>query len=201
MNWNDWEFVWKRQELPKGPDAEIEKLKAAFEAKHQQMRRALLVRDYSEMGAGVVVCVFLARVGWRLGAHGWPFVIVIALVLGVTAVFVRERWRARRAVMSPTASVLEKVEADLAELRHQKGLIGKVALWYIAPLYTAIVIGVVTLATAKPWFDPVLLSANLGFQTLVCGFAWWINHRALHQRIKPRLAELEKLHCDLRSNS
>ena len=37
MNWNDYEAVWKRQELPVGADADLATLRETFETKRRKM--------------------------------------------------------------------------------------------------------------------------------------------------------------------
>src|SRR4051812_16811391 len=111
MNWNDWEFIWRRQEPPVGSSANLQKLKTSFEARHQTLARSMLVRDFSELAAAVFLSGLFAWRGWRLGGAGWPFAIVVALFLGVAVVFIRERLRARRSRVSPSAPLLEKVAA------------------------------------------------------------------------------------------
>jgi hypothetical protein len=145
----------------------------------------------------------LGAFGWHLGRAGWPFVIVVALILGVSAFFVRERIRARRSRTGPGASVLEKVGADLALLRRNRALLANVAAWYIAPLFAAELIVVATIrANAKPWElqrDPVFLSGFILVLLAVNAWAWAINRRAVRRTIDPRIAELEKLRNDLLS--
>ena len=205
MNWDDWNFIWRSQELPQGSDAELEKLRQAFEQQHRTLRRTLAVRDFSELATGVFVIALFAHRGWRMGTSGWPFLIVIALCAGVMTVFVRERLRARRKELPVESSLREKVEADLAELRHQRRLLGTVVLWYVLPLFAATIIGFLTLAlharSAPVMHDPLFLAGFIAFFAAVGLFAWYSNHRALKRRLEPRIAELEKLHRDLVSGT
>ena len=95
MNWNEWEFVWKRQDLPVGAGADVAKLMETFEAAHRRMARVLLVRDLTEASAGVLVSGVFAFTAWRMGRAGWPIAIAVALCLGVTGVFLWERVKGR----------------------------------------------------------------------------------------------------------
>ncbi len=203
MNWNDWEFIWRRQKAPVGADADIERLKEAFEATHRMQARALMVRDFTEASAGVLAAAALGFFGYRMGRAGWPFVLVVALILGVAGFFILERFRARRRRVGPSATVLERVEADLAEMRRQRRLLMSVAVWYIAPIFLSEIIVVATVgARARSWElqrDPVFIGGMLLFLLIVNAWAWHINRRVVHKRIDPRLAELEKLRNELLS--
>jgi hypothetical protein len=204
MNWNDYEAVWKRQELPIGADADLASLRETFEAKRRKLQGILLVRDFTETGAAVFVSAALGFAWWQLGQSGkagWPMAFAIALSLGVAGFFVRERLRARRNRLPPGAPLLAKVEADLAELRHQRGLLRNVAGWYLAPIFAAELIVVATISLqASPWSlqrDPLFLGGMIAFFALTNWGVWLINRRAVRKQIEPRLAELEKLHRDL----
>ena len=203
MNWSEWEFIWRRQEPPAGPGADIEKLRQMFEASHRRLARALLVRDLSEASAGVCAATFLGAFGLHMGRSGWPFIIVVALILGVSAFFILERIRARRRRVDPIARILDKIEADLGELHRQRRLIENVAIWYIAPLFLAelIVLAAIS-AHAKPWDlqrNPWFMAAFILFLLAVNFWALRINQRAVRKTLTPRIAELEKLRDDLLS--
>jgi hypothetical protein len=196
MNWNDWEVIWRRQELPIGAMAEVEKLKQTFAAKRRKTACAMLARDVSEAAAGVIVSTAFALLWWKMGAAGWPFGIAILLVLSISGVFVRERWRVRRGRIAADAPMLAKVGADLAELRYQRRLTLAVRTWYLAPLAIAVLIVLVTLYVhQKPWErQPVFMGVFVIFYALLNWLAWTINRRAVRDRLDPRIEEFEKLH-------
>ncbi len=201
MNWNDYEAVWRRQPLPLGAMADLATIKETFEAKRRKMAATLFVRDIAEASAGIVVCVVFAFFWWQQGAKGWPIGLAIALTLGVTLSFVRERIRANRYQIGEEAPMLAKLEADMAELRHQRRLLLNVWKWYLAPLGAA---GLIVLANflfrAPAWALTLHLLFLAGFLPVfgfTFWFAWKINRRAVRQRIEPRLLELEKLRSEL----
>jgi hypothetical protein len=136
-----------------------------------------------------------------LGKAGWPFAFVLLLLLFVTARFVWERIRARRRKLGDEASLLDKVEFDLAELRHQERLLHGMWWWYLGPIAIAVLIGHFTLhfQLPEPQRDPVICAGFVVFYALCFWFAWWINHQAARKQLEPRLAELEKLRRDLQS--
>ncbi|MBI5380710.1 MAG: hypothetical protein HZA31_02300 [Opitutae bacterium] len=201
MNWNDYEAVWKRQELPVGSAADLANLRATFETKRRKLHATLQVRDLTETGAALIVLVSFALFWRHVGVAGWPMAFAMLLILGVAGFFVRERIRARRHQVSAEAPLLAKVEADLAELRHQRRLLRTVWAWYLAPCAGAMAIHVgVMLHHAKNWEairEPVFLLRLSAFFALVFWLAWAIKRRALRRQVEPRIAELEKLHRDL----
>jgi hypothetical protein len=200
MNLNDYEAVWKRQPLPAGEQTDIAGMRKKFEGRHRLMTVSLLVRDWLEIAVcGVMVATYL-WFWYKAGRAGWPLGVAILLVLGVAVLFLRERRRARRNRPGVDASLRSKVEADLAELHHQRWLLLKVWLWYIAPFAVAMLLHVSVIMRAKSW-DPVLGPLTLGlaclFIALACGGTWAINRVSVRKWIEPQIAELEKLQREL----
>lgn len=197
MNWNDYEAVWKRQDLPVGASADLTTLKSSFETKRRKLNAALLVRDYTEATAGILGSIAFGLIWWQQGRDGWPIGLAILLMLGVSAVFVRERFRARRSRLTPDASLLDKLSANLAELRRLRHLTLTLWWWYLGPILVAmIIVGRTITHNRPPWDisrDPVFVTGYWIINAFFFWFAWAINHRALRKRIDPRIAELEKL--------
>jgi hypothetical protein len=205
MNWSDYEAAWKRQKLPVGMGADLPTLRATFEARSRKMHGALLVRDLAESGAGLVVVGAYAFFWWRLKAAGWPLAFAIALILGIGGVFVRERFRARRLRLGADAPLLAKVEADIAELRHQRRLLQTVWAWYLAPCAGAMAIQAAVVIRRLPSWDPLreppIFLGFIAFFAVIFWFVWHLNRVAVKKQIQPRLDELEKLRADLLSES
>lgn len=201
MNWNDYEAVWKRQALPLGAEADMAHLLATFETRSRKLHAVVMVRDLAEAGAGILVACANAATWWHIGRAGWPMAIAMALILGVSAVFLGERLRARRARLGPDAPLIAKVDSDIRLLRRQCRLLRSVWAWYLAPCAAAIAIQVGVVVRRLPRWDPVREPAYLlGFFilfALVFGFAWAINRRALRKRLLPRLEELEKMRREI----
>lgn len=201
MNWNDYEAAWKRQELPAGTDADLSTLRDTFEAKRRKLAATLLIRDWIEISACAVVVVSYVSFWREVGPSGWPMALAILLILGVAAIFLRERLRTRRHRLGADSPLLAKIEADLAELHHQRRLLLRVWVWYIAPGATAVLIHTsVMIAQARPGSslrEPVSLVVVVFFLAVLCWFVWMINRRAVRKRIEPRLAELEQLRQDI----
>lgn len=204
MNLSDFEAVWKRQELPRGSEADLAALHATFATKNRKLAVTLLVRDFAEASAGIFVAVVMGFVGWKLGRTAWPVAVAIALVLGVTGFFLCERVRAHRRKLGAEAPMLAKLEAEIAELGHQRRLLLNVWKWYLAPLAAAIVVFCLTIRAHMPAWSPAREPWFMGGYFLLVAammvVVWWMNRQAVRRRIEPRLIELEKLRSDLLSS-
>jgi MFS family permease len=217
MNWNDYEAIWKRQELPVGVHADFAVLRETFEKKRRRLSATLFARDLLEAAAGVFVSGVFAYTWWQMGRGGWPMAFAIALILGVSGFFVRERVRAHRLQLGADVPLIAKVEADIAELRHQRRLLLNIWSWYLLPCIGAIAIfgaTVVRLLIVSPppgvilsalWEHPAALAWIILYVAVILPLCFWgvwtINRRAVRKQLEPRLEELEKLHRELRSSS
>lgn len=200
---NEWDFIWRRQKLPEGKTADIATLLANFEAQRRKQARTFWLRDIGEASASLLVAVVFGVIALKspkLGYWIWPAVL---LVLGVGSVFVRERLRARKLKTDPAKPLLEKLGADIAELRHQRRLLLNLGVRYFAPLSGAmLLIGGSMALNASPTavlmlHDPFVISWLVGYALLCIGlgaFAWMSIRRTVRKRIEPRLEELVKLH-------
>lgn len=200
MKLSDYEAVWKRQPLPRGMDADLDELKRTFETARRKMAATFLARDWLELLACAFMTVVYALFWKKVGPDGWPMGFAILMILLVAGVFIRERLRTRRNQLGADASLLAKISADLAELRHQRRLMQRAWLWYIAPCAVAMLIHAsVIVRRTRPWDplrEPVSIAVILAFVTLLCRGVWTIHRRAVRLRIEPRIAELEKLQRD-----
>ena len=115
MNLNDYESAWKRQELPVGANADLKSLQETFETKRRKLAATLMARDCLEATTGILVSGLLAYFWWHFGKEGWPMAFAIALILGVSGFFVRERLRAHSLRLGTEAPLLAKIEADITE--------------------------------------------------------------------------------------
>jgi hypothetical protein len=201
MNWSDLEMIWKRQQLPRGADADLATLRSTFEKKSRQQAKTLLVRDSAEALAGAVVMMFIAVVWWHQGRAGWPAGIALLLILGVTLFFARERWRARRRHLPAEAPLLMRLDADIAELKRQRHLLWNVVWWYLAPIGAAIGLMSYSLGRGRQSWEVTGQWWFLGFYWLfvvaLLFWIWRVNRRTVRHRVVPRLVELQKLRADL----
>lgn len=212
MNLNDYEGIWKRQPLPVGATADAAELRATFETKHRKLAGSLLMRDILEAAAGLLVAGVFGKIWWHIGAAGWPLALAIALLLGVSGFFARERLRARRLRLGADAPMLAKIDADITELRHQRRLLLNLGSWYLAPIAAAMVIFVIAVARLLPpeflqalRNQPSALAWIAGYLFVVMPLLFWgiwtMNRHAARKQIEPRITELEKLRTDLLSSA
>lgn len=204
MNWNDVKATWASQKLTTAPLADPESLRRDFEAKRRRLARGLFWRDGREAAAGLLVAGVFAYLGWHMGSAGWPIAFAVALMLGVTVFFIRERVRVRRDRVGADAPFFVKLEAEIAELRRQRGILLSVGIWYLAPCMGAAAI----VATTTLIHAPVPRSAKLMagvimliLLTLVSWGVWALNRWAVRKQLDPRLEELEQMHRSLLSAS
>lgn len=204
MNWSDYEAIWKRQELPVGAGADLATLQRSFETKRRKLARGLFRRDVVEAVAGVLVAGVFAYTGWQMGRAGWPIALAVALMLGLTGFFIRERVRSRSHRLGVDAPLLAKLEAEIAELRHQRRLLLHVRRWYLAPcIAAAAIVACTALVHAPIPLAPKLLAGTIMLLLLALTYwsVWALNRRAVRRQIDPRLEELETLHQSLVSPS
>ncbi len=204
MNWTDCTSVWQRQTAPAltATPAELAALRNDFEATRRREARTLFIRDCLEGGTGFVVAAVFALFWWLLRLPNWPMALSVALVLGVSAAFVRERLRARRARVGAYAPLLAKVEADLAEMLHQRRLLLSLHTWYLGPLWAAVILVLVAVALRLGlWQSLRSLGFSVGFALLylaVLAGVWLLNRYAVRHQLDPHIAELEKLRAALK---
>lgn len=207
MNLNDYEAIWKRQELPRGTDADLTDLRQTFEAKRRKMERTILLRNFIEGAGGILASAGFGLLTWKQGIIGWPVIVGLMLIAGVSCVFLYDGWRFQRARPGPEAPILAKLDATIAELRHQRGFISHYGKWYLTSYGTAILlIGYGFLQQMRRGAPPEFLVTLLTTPVTAAWIAillivpvaatvwWWLDvQKTIRQRIDPRLAELEKL--------
>jgi hypothetical protein len=204
MNWNDLKTIWSSQDLSAGPGADLATLQRSFETKRRKLARGLFRRDLVEAVAGVLVAGVFAYTGWQMGRAGWPIALAVVLMLGLTGFFVQQRVRAHRQRLGSDAPLLAKLEADLAELRHQRCLLLNVGKWYLAPcIAAAAIVACTALVHAPIPLAPKLLAGGIMLLLLALTYwsVWALNRRAVRSQIDPRLEELEELYQSLISPS
>lgn len=196
MKWNELQSVWSQQQPLTAEKTELENLQRSFGRKSRRLASNLLWRDLIESAAGLIVAGLFAHAGWRGGRAYWPFGVAVLLILGLTAFFIFERIRVRRRRLRAEAPLLAKLEADLAELRHQHRLLQNIALWYLAPCMTAWAIVLATVCfnkTPTGWHQQLFLGGYIIFCALLTWGIWLLNRRAARKSIAPRIGELEKM--------
>ena len=197
MNWNEMESAWNRQVPPGAAGTDVKALIETFEARRRKLAANLLWRDLREAGAGLVGAAVLGYLGLHRGPGFRTCLLAIAPMLGVTAFFILERIRAHRERPGFDAPLLTKLEADLAELRHQRRLLSSVGTWYLAPLSAGIAAMLAALYFSLP--GPVrerglvYFAGCLAATALLFWGVWALNRRAVRKGVEPAIIELERL--------
>jgi hypothetical protein len=216
MNWNEWEMIWRRQQTPAGAGADLRLLKQTFEGQRRKLRRKILVRNVSEGATGLALFALLAFIGAHAGVGGWRMWTGLSLLLGVSLVFVFDILRAHRSRIPGGATILAKIDAEIAELRHQRRLLARVGLWYFLPMAASFVLIVSawvarigreippgmlldavlhdTVNTPRIIIWLILTLAITGGATV---WIWRVQVKSIRTRVNARLEELKKLREDL----
>lgn len=204
MNWDDLDGIWRGQEPPKGAEADVSELARTFEVRHRRQAVSVAVSHTAEAGAGVFVAIMMVPLAWHVGPFGWLIWLAVALILGVSAFFVSERLRTRRAHVGPEASILAQIDSDIAALRRRRRFVHNIVLWHLAPIGAAMALVFTALVLHAPAWnplrEPIVILGFSAFFTTALVFAWAINRRAMRKQIEPRIAELEKLRAQFTHN-
>lgn len=160
------------------------------------LNRRVFVRDVMEF----VVALGLAALFFWIGVLApiaWPWVGAGLLVLGVAAVFLRERMRAARATATAPHDVRGGLEHAIAEAEHQIHLLRSVATWYLAPVAAAVVLVLVgTVLGVRAEVGPEVwargrealylsMAAIVPLIGAVFVLVWWLNRRAVTTHLVP----------------
>jgi len=211
MNWNEWEMLWRRQQNPVGAGADLVLLKQTFEEQRRKLRRTILIRNVSEGATGLVLSAFLAFMGAHAGVGGWRMWTGLALLFGVSLVFVFDFVHAHRSRLPGDAPILCKIDAEIAELRRQRRLLARIGLWYFAPMAVSFVlIASAWVARINREIPPGMLHDAFKTPTIIIWFVstlaitgaatawvWRQQVKSIRTRVNPRLDELKKLREDL----
>jgi hypothetical protein len=196
MNWDDLTEAWRKQPQEGVPSARYEVLKAKFEKESRRLARRLFWRDIRELLAALLVVFAFGKAAIRKGPDGWPLWIATILVLGVAAGFLKERIRAHRKKTGPNASLLEKIDADLGELKYQRQILLKVGTWYLGP---CVLSWLIVMASTRfhglggYLRTPLQMGAYFAGSIVLFWFILKLNRRAVRKGIEPQIADLERL--------
>lgn len=198
MNWTEFERTWQAA-LPRyqPPTWDV----GQFEQQRRRLARTLARRDWLEAGVSFGVAAFFAAILSLLGRAAAPAWGAVAILVVMGAVFVRERRRARALAPAPDAPLRQRIEAEIAELEHQRRILGSVLWWYVLPFVAVVALLLWGAHAALP--GPVTPEAWLrmaGFGALcvaVGGVVVWLNRFAVRRDIEPQLRDLERLRAEL----
>lgn len=204
MKWSELEAIWRRQKEAGPGLAGLADPTHDFEAKSRRRAASLFWRDVREASACLIVAAVFAYLGWQGGRAYWPLGLCVVLTLGLMAFFIRERIRVHRLRPGRGATLLTKVNADIAELQHQRQLLWNVTGWYLAPLAVAefILLGTVVFNKLDRLHSAKAQLALAGVVVLLVVLFWGVralNHWAVRRAIDPWLIELKRTREDLLS--
>jgi hypothetical protein len=204
MNWDDLTEAWRKQPPDRVPSAKFDELRGTFEKRSRRLSRRLFWRDTREFLAALLVAFAFGKAAISKGPDGWPLWIATILVLGVAAGFLKERIRAHGNKTGPNTSLLEKIDADIGELRHQREILLKMGTWYLGPCFLS---WFIVMASTRfhglggHLHTPIQMGAYFAGTLVLFWLIWKLNQRAVHKRIEPRIADLENLKNSLISES
>lgn len=157
------------------------------EEKSRAFEKTIRNRDLLESVAALIVIAFF---GWMaLTSSGLAQIGALVIVGG--ALFIPWRlYRTRARHVQPPAdcSVTDRLCAERDKVQAQIGLLRSIAVWYIAPLTTGLVLHVIG-RDGWSWVSLVQIVLFLGI-----GFAIYrINQRAIRNDLRPRSDELTEM--------
>jgi hypothetical protein len=199
MNWNTIEQQWQEQlrkaVAPPAWDA------TTFEKQRAKIARTLARRDWLEAGVSFTVAAFFAAILSLLDRVLWSGWAAVGILVVMGGFFLRERWRARRLTPPREAALRDRVEGELAELRHQRRLLRSVLWWYVLPFLLVVTLLVWGVLGATPEPMTAETGKRLALFSLAClgmsGVVVWLNRRAVRDWIDPQIANLERVRSEL----
>lgn len=203
MNWDELKSTWERQPLPEWHAPDLAALEREFATKQRSHARRFFWRDVNEMAASLLMAVVYGGIGWFMGPAGWPLALSVAAVLGLGGFFLRERLRVRRQQPAADATLLVRIDAEMAEQRRQHRLLSNVAVWYLGPcLFAGLILAGTVLAhgSKAPAVRGVAAAAFVVVFIFTYWAVMWVNRIAVRKVIEPRLQELEQWRKTLTSS-
>lgn len=201
MNWNELNSAWRCQATPLMAAHDLPSLKATFEKRRARLTRRLIGRNGFEAICGLVVCATFAWVALGARQPLAPTLVAIGIFFAVTVFFVTECFRIWAVRLAPDAPMLDKLNADIAELTYQRKLRLNVAKWYLTPMGIAIAVVLAAKEVAEHGHQRPWHYWSLAAYLVACGWLFplvgKLNRGEVRRQIEPRLAELETLRQDV----
>jgi len=200
MNWNDLTAAWRRQPGETLPEAHLDTLRKTFKKRSRRLSRVLFWRDVREIAATAFVIFVLMKVALQKGWAGLALWVALVPMLWVLGFMIRERIRSHRMRVGCGATLLTKIDADIAELGHQRTMLLTVRTWGLGPIFVS---WLVAMASTGFHGGAGLLRTPLQITSYMLGgvaffwVVWRLNLWVVRKHFEPRLAELEELRNEL----
>ncbi|MBA3849136.1 MAG: hypothetical protein C0502_03970 [Opitutus sp.] len=185
MNFEELQQLWGTQPAASRHSDEAAMLRA-LRTDSQDFDRRIARRNLRELLAGLVLLGFLALHARPTPATAWAHWLSLALVAGVSAVFVGVHFALERQRRRAGGSIAAQLAWSLRHVRAQILLLRTVALWYLAPLAVAMVLHNYSRQGALHWVDGLVFAGLTAF----CVLVYWLNRMAVARTLRPRLDQL-----------
>ena len=184
MNASELKRLWQKQQSIELTPEKIARITATVNTLDRTFRREILWRDLREIAAGLVAAAFFGLVG-----QTWFRWLAVAGCLFVVAWIIGSRITIRRPREMP--SVTGRLHQMIRETEMQIGLTRSVLWWYLLPCAVAIFAMVLDKEKSSP--RDFNLSFHLVFLSVggaLFAAIYWLNQRAVRQKLVPRRAKL-----------
>ena len=199
--------AWKAQPLPRQITMNADVLLQQIRGNKARFTSEILWSAvFMILGLVVMAFVFIGfSIYWVRQGHPWEamsgLVLLGIIVLAIAAYTALDRFRHIRRV-SLSAPVLTCAEENLALVRHEIQLWGKVLWWLLLPLAlgeeAAVLACVLTAKGVHGLVSPIAF-ACLGIQVIITLGGWWFCRWYVHTYYDPQRQELEALLRELKS--
>lgn len=201
MNWNELNSAWRCQATQTMTTTDLASLKATFEHRRTRRSRRLISRNAFQAFTGVVTCAIFIWVALTSHTPRVPMAIALALEFAVTVFFITECLRIWSLRLAPEAPLLDKLNADIAELTYQRKLRLNVAKWYLAPIGVAVAVLLISKEVTTYGHQSPGQAMSVALFVLACTFLFPLANRLnrceVRKQIEPQLAELETFRQDV----
>jgi hypothetical protein len=184
MDISELQMIWQKQALQAPDVVRIALIVDTIGADDRKFRRMIWWRDFREIGVALALAVLLALSG-RTGIR-W---IAVASVLFVAAYLLRSRLR--KVKEAEPASLGEKLQQMIGEVKSQIRLLRSIVWWYLLPCAIAFAaVSVERLRFPMSW-SRLCVTIGVG---LSLGIAiYWLNQRTVRKTLEPRRRNLQRL--------
>ncbi len=180
--------IWQRDDGGNRYSITAEDLNESLHRSATRFERKLQLRDWIELVGGFLGGGFFIVIAVSIfpNAHGtvwidhWDWLLLGFACWVIGAVFVRERIRARKNAPRADDDICTTLQRQNESLRHQIGLLKRVAWWYVLPF--ALPLAIVTWRSFPPeWKLPYSVGCVVLFGGIIVLNRWYAKRRLLPQ--------------------